>query len=267
MQIYPFHLCQPDESKSCGACCGLYNWQDYSRSTLKFSLRRRTKLFQQAKAKEDLAGYRQKIKALENIPPLSGDIYNCEFLGFIDQAEKKVGCLLHPALNEGLDLREFSFYGGALCAHHFCLSYSYLHYMEQLSVIKTIDDWYLYGLVITDIDLVKEFFKEIQARLGDSIRPEKLGDRKVHQALQDFFKLKESWKFAAPKNRLGKYYFSQAEWQIARIEYAKRWQIKPSRFDKILVSLSSEFKNLGEVHEAENIVEEKIKNFLTAYLG
>ena len=42
---YPFHLCQPNGAKSCGACCGLYNWQDHSRGTVNSLLRRRTSLF------------------------------------------------------------------------------------------------------------------------------------------------------------------------------------------------------------------------------
>ena len=38
-------LCQPDEGKSCGACCGLYNYVDSSRSSLRERLRSRTKRF------------------------------------------------------------------------------------------------------------------------------------------------------------------------------------------------------------------------------
>jgi len=84
-------------------------------------------------------------------------------------------------------------------------------------------------------------------------------------ALREFFQLKEDWKFASKNKRLGKYYFSQVEYNIARIEYEKKWGIKPSRFDKILVSLSSEFKTREEVAEAEAIIEEKIERVIEAY--
>jgi hypothetical protein len=40
--------------------------------------------------------------------------------------------------------------------------------------------------------------------------------------------------------------------------------MKPSRFDKILVSLSSEFKTREDVIEAELIIEEKIRKFIEA---
>ena len=60
-----------------------------------------------------------------------------------------------------------------------------------MSVILSLDDWYLYGVVITDIDLVKAFFTQIQNILGDSIRLERLRDAEVQGALCDFFRLKE----------------------------------------------------------------------------
>ena len=64
---------------------------------------------------------------------------------------------------------------------------------------------------------------------------------------------------------MGKYYFSHSEYQIARIEYEKNWKVKPSRFDKILVSLCSDFRTPEEVLEAESIVEGKIAGFVKAY--
>ena len=69
-----------------------------------------------------------------------------------------VGCLLHPMVNNGKDLREHSFYGKELCASHECPSYIYLTEEEKKSVIYGADDWYIYGLVITDIDFVKGYF-------------------------------------------------------------------------------------------------------------
>ena len=139
--------------------------------------------------------------------------------------------------------------------------------VEQKSVVAALEDWYLYGLVITDIDLVKEFFLQAQTRLGDSLREERLERRWVREALREFFALKESWKFASSRKRLGKYYFSHSEYQVARIEYEKNWSIKPSRFDKILVSLESDFQTREQVLEAESLIEGKISDFLRAYEG
>ena len=265
--LHSYPLCQPDSSKSCGACCGLYNWEDHSRDALERLLRRRTSLF--LSWKHDLRGF-QEVYAAEAFPfnpKLLETIYNCEFLGFLDNGKRRVGCLLHPSVNQGEDLRNHCYYGADLCAGHFCPSHTHLTRVEQKAVLSSLEDWYLYGLVITDIDLVKEFLRYVQARLGDSVREGRLQDPRVRLALQDFFRLKESWKFASSENRLGKYYFSHSEYQIARIEYQKNWKVKPSRFDKILVSLSSEFRKMEDILEAESAIEEKIKAFMGAYEG
>ena len=41
--------------------------------------------------------------------------------------------------------------------------------------------------------------------------------------------------------------------------------MKPSRFDKIFVSLSSEFNTEDDILEAESIIKEKIVKFIEAY--
>jgi hypothetical protein len=168
-------------------------------------------------------------------------------------------------VNQGRDLRDRCFYGAEICAGHFCPSHTHLTRAEQKSVLAALEDWYLYGLVITDIDLVKEFFHHVQTRLGDSVREERLEERKIRQSLREFFALKDTWMFSSSKKRLGKYSFSHSEYQIARIEYEKNWKVKPSRFDKILVSLCSDFRTPEEVFKAESIVEGKIEGFVRAY--
>jgi len=262
---YPVHLCQPDARKSCGACCGLYNYQDHSRSYLQNLLEKRTELYDSFGDKFQLEEYKKKEASFETSPKLLGAICNCEFLGFLDPEKKRIGCLLHPSQNQGEEFRYHSYYGPALCANHFCPSYSFLTVAEQKAVVAVLDDWYLYGLVITDIDLVKEFFRQAQERMGDCLDPRRLEDKSVKKAVQAFFALKENWQFAARNNRLGKYFFSFSEYQIARIEYEKQWKIKPSRFDKILVSLSSEFSSLEDVRSAEADIDGKIRNFVEAY--
>ena len=262
---YPVHLCQPDARKSCGACCGLYNYQDHSRSYLQNLLEKRTELYASFGDQFQLEEYKKKEASFETSPKLLEAICNCEFLGFLDPEKKRIGCLLHPSQNQGEELRYHSYYGPALCANHFCPSYSYLTVAEQKAVVAVLDDWYLYGLVITDIDLVKEFFRRAQERMGDCLDPQRLNDESVKKAVRAFFALKENWQFAARNNRLGKYFFSFSEYQIARIEYEKKWKIKPSRFDKILVSLSSEFLSLEDVQRAEADIDGNIQNFVDAY--
>ena len=262
MKKYPLHLCQPDQTKSCGACCGLYNLEDHSRGTITALLKQRTELFFSPGEKPDPAGYQKKVLAIPNQPKLCQTIHNCEFLGFVDKERRRVGCLLHPVLHQGRDLRTCAFYGAELCDNHFCISYSSLTPVEQKAVICSLDDWYLYGLVLTDVDFVKAFFYHVQNRMGDSVGTRKLEREEVRNALRNYFQLKESWKFSTHDKRLGKYYFSEAEYRIARIEYEKHLHMGPSRFDTIFISLASGFKKEGEVLVAESIIEEKIKQFI-----
>ena len=69
-------------------------------------------------------------------------IYCCEYLGFLDEAEKKVGCLLHPCQNGGSDMRGVSFYGRELCEGHLCPSYHYLSREEKVALTNIANDWY-----------------------------------------------------------------------------------------------------------------------------
>lgn len=198
---------------------------------------------------------------------LCADIYNCEFLGFLDGGTKRVGCLAHPAVNNGKDLKDFRdlcLYGSEICQNHFCPGYSCLSTVEQKAVVQCLDDWYLYGLIITDIDLVKEFFRHVENRIGDSIREKNLLNPNALSALKDFFMLKENWPFKASGPRLGKYYFTQTEYLISRIRYQERWGIPPSPYDKILVSLESDFSGKNQLEAAERIIEEKIEAFIAA---
>lgn len=264
---HPVHLCQPDKTKSCGACCGLYNWEDHSRPALQAILKLQTALVPLYRETEDFTAYLKLRDIKIKNKKLFETIYNCEFLGFIDDQQKKVGCLLHPAVTGGHDLRDYCFYGREICSSHFCPGYSCLTTIEQNAVAHCLNDWYLYGLVITDIDLVKEFFKYVENKIGDSIKEHQLHSPKVDKALNEFFSLKESWIFKTRENRLGKYYFSETEYNIARIEYGKRWGIPASRFDKILVSLESDFQTENDLHQAENIIEDTVDQFINAISG
>jgi hypothetical protein len=259
------HLCQPDNAKSCGACCGLYNWENHSRAALLGLLNGRTDCFAAAAIDGDVDGYRRRAEKLAPGPKLCETIYNCEFLGFVDGGRTRVGCMLHPACNRGTDLRSRSFYGAELCASHYCVGYTGLRVMEQQAVVQSVDDWYLYGLVITDIDLVKSFFAHAENRLGDCVRCDRLADKTACEALRDFFMLKEHWKFAAGSHMLGKYYFSEGEYYTARIDYEKRLGIRRSPFDRILVSLSSEFSQAADLEEAEAIIDGHLHRFVAAY--
>ncbi|MCP4630806.1 MAG: hypothetical protein GY850_45950, partial [bacterium] len=209
--------------------------------------------------------YRSRRNAAITNKKLFETIYNCEFLGFIDSNHRRVGCMLHPAVTGNQALRNNCFYGSKICNEHFCPSFGCLTTVEQRAVVESLDDWYLYGLVITDIDLVKEFFRHVENALGEGIKEKRLGNPKIRGLFREYFSLKETWPYKASKNRLGKYYFSKAEYAIARIEYEKKWGLPVSRYDKILVSLESDFKGPEQLKQAEEILDSIIRRFIEFY--
>jgi len=259
------HLCQPDLCKSCGACCGLYNYADSTRESLVGKLRNRTEMFRETvKVAADLKAFSGRIKKTESDEKLYEVIYCCEYLGFIDDEEKRVGCLLHPLQNDGTDMRDVSFYGKELCDGHFCPSYHFISREEKLSMVRIIDDWYLYGLCITDIDLVKEYFRFISEGIYEVPRPDRFKGRLRDIAL-DFFSLKISWPFrSTDTNRFGKYYFDGSQYMISHIDY-DALGCERSKFDKIFLSLTSRFRTLEELRRGEEIIRENIEEFIACY--
>lgn len=265
---FPIHLCQPDASKSCAACCGIYNFilndrfhtvQRLSRNTraLRCADRGRTECLQ-AHARAFRSPDNGEAKRFETV-------FNCEYVGFLNEDETLTGCLLHPARHRGRDLRDHSFYGAQLCEGHFCLSYYYLTLAEQQLVVNTLDDWYLYGLVITDIDLVKGYFQAVANRLGESIDPFKAARFPLKQKVRDFFHWKLSWPFSPLKpDRFGKYLFKGESYEEIRIPYG-RWHRKPSAHHSVLTALGSEFSTSAELDRAEALIEESVLDFVKAY--
>jgi hypothetical protein len=259
-------LCQPDAGKSCGACCGLYNYVDSSRASLEQRLRARTKRFREmVKNPGDVESYASQTKACEDFAKRYEVTYCCEYLGFLDAEEKRVGCLLHPQQNSGIDLRTCSFYGQEICAGHICPSHHFIPQSQSQILIKIIDDWYLYGLCMTDIDLVKTYFRLIADRVGEELKPEVFNNESLKNTAVEFFNWKITWPFRSPEiNRLGKYYFDGSQYMISYIDYAKFGR-EVSVLDPIFLSLSTSFQNTSEIDAAESLIWLNIESFISVY--
>jgi hypothetical protein len=259
-------LCQPDEYKSCGACCGLYNYVDSTRESLTQRLRARTKRFRKmVKNPGDVKYYAAATFAEEDFKKRYEVIYCCEYLGFLDETEKKVGCLLHPLQNSGLDLRAGSFYGQETCAGHLCPSHHFIPGNQAQILLKIIDEWYLYGLCLTDIDLVTDYFRRLADRIGEELKPEVFDNPSLKNIAREFFNWKINWPFRSDEtNRLGKYYFDGSQYMISYIDYAKFGR-EISPLDRIFMSLSSTFANAQEMEAAEDLIMGNIRQFVAMY--
>jgi hypothetical protein len=166
----------------------------------------------------------------------------------------------------GCDLRVHSFYGREICDGHFCPSYQKLDRNEAGTVLALLDDWYLYGSVITDIDFVKTFFRLVQNALGEELRPQViLGRPALAGILKEYFSLKVSWPFRdTSKLRFGKYYFVGEEYDIDRIDYAGLGSDVPA-YDPIFLSLTSFFRTKDDLDHALTKIDTLIKGFCHEY--
>jgi len=259
-------LCQPDSGKSCGACCGIYNYADSSQRALTVRLRRRTERFRASvRGEADLAAFSSWVHRVEDPARRFEVNHCCEFAGFLDGALRRVGCLLHPAQNDGVDLREASFYGRELCAGHRCPSDHFLTPAEKRMVIYLLEDWYLYGLCLTDIDLVKHYFRLLADRLGECPDPERFRHESVRAVARDFFHFKIRWPYRSPEtNRFGRFYFDGTQHLIRPIDY-EGIGCERSPLDGVFLSLASRFRNEGELRRAEERIGAVVDRCVAAY--
>jgi hypothetical protein len=159
-------------------------------------------------------------------------------------------------------MRDVSFYGQELCAGHLCPSHYFIPQSQQQILMKIIDDWYLYGLVLTDIDLVTKYFQLIADRAGAELKPEIFDNVSLRNIVREYFDWKITWPFRSLEtNRLGKYYFDGSQYMISHIDYEKFGR-SISPLNSILLSFSSSFKNTEELEEAERLIWSNIESFV-----
>ena len=245
------HLCQPDKQKSCAWCCGLYNNHVTSRAGLARKLRARTDEFARTRRTlEGILNFSERIKEKEKSQLLDPEFYSCEFVGFLNEEETRVGCMLHPLArgNGGTDWRGLSFHGAMACQGFFCRSYRELSTIQKEIVLSSVNDWFLFGLVISDADFIHGFFRLVAENFIDTATllmpaPAKL----VHE----FFHWKIDWPYRNSGSR-PKFIDYRALLRTKEdIPGQEPEQQALAPLDQIFVSLSSEFSSPSERLRAE----------------
>lgn len=129
-------LCYPDGKKSCFACCPPIRPQRYEHISFKTIIHR------------ELVNNTLRFKnSIPSRRPITG--YSCWAMAYIDDSFKIPGCLLHPYLNQGEDLRYLVDYGEK-CKRESCIEYdlfSILSEKEKLFYIRMTDrmDFFTYS--------------------------------------------------------------------------------------------------------------------------
>jgi hypothetical protein len=189
-----FHLCQPSRGASCGACCGLYNFRDHSRAALTQRLAEQaSRLRDVPREQEAWRAAAQETLESRREAPLFPAVRVCPLLGFLDDEQRRVGCLGHPKVTGGVDLRDCGVYRASVCETFTCPSFGWLEDAQARLVEAACQDWYLYGLVITDVEFVRGCLRLIERELGGPARPEQMLARPTAlEAVRHLFALKET---------------------------------------------------------------------------
>lgn len=259
------YLCQVSPTVSCGACCGLYNVADASAGRLEAVLNRRTTEFAGVtRSVDDIYGFQKAIAAIETQERPFRDFHHCPFIGLIGRKRSRVGCLLHPEAdgNDGIDFRGLSWYGGMACRSYFCPTYRQLPKRFRMAVRETASDWYHYGLIITEVEMLSCYFSAVEDRLKRRLQS---GDLLIHpdrhQAVRAFFQLKSHWPFrsfgaAGPAN----YFFEDGQYPCPPVGYPPGCG-GLSRYDRIFSALHSTFDRPGDLLAAEARIDELLLPF------
>lgn len=101
--------------------------------------------------------------------PAFEDVRVCPLLGFVDDAGRTVGCLGHPKVTGGADLRDCGVYDARTCESFECPSFIWLTPSQAQLIRAACPDWYVYGLVVTDVDFVRGCLRLLADAAGRAI--------------------------------------------------------------------------------------------------
>ena len=257
------YLCQVSDSVSCGACCGLYNLENVSRESLYKILEERTFEFAGiCREVSEIISFGETVcrRAHKNQP--FPEFHHCPFVGLIGSELSRVGCLLHPMAdgNKGIDFRGLSYYGGMACRIYFCPVNRCLPERIKIIVRACFDDWYTYGLIITEKDLISEIFREIEMLLGNQVNPDTISPQAL-SPIKRLLTLKLKWPFRSPEWPVGNYFFEDRQYCPPVIDYPKI-QANPSRYHGVLQALGSKFFSAESLYQAESILEDHFEDVM-----
>jgi hypothetical protein len=182
-------LCQRAKA-SCGACCGVYNRADPDRAAVHAELARHTRVL--ARAPRTPEGFREAAARLapDAPAPLIPTIRVCQLAGFLDAAETRVGCLAHPRVTGGVDLRACGVYDVDTCESFLCPSHATITEAEA-AILEGATDFHLYGLTVTDAPFVRAVLDAVAAGGGAPVEPRHLRHAPFAAALRRLLAVKE----------------------------------------------------------------------------
>ena len=260
------YLCQVSEKISCGACCGLYNVSRVTAHGMAEMLKKRTILFQ--KTERTIAGFNQYesiIVDVENQTRPFPEFHHCPYVALISPDCQSIGCLLHPMAegNHGVDYRGISFYGGMACKQYFCPTCKLLSERYKKIIRMVIDEWFLYGLIVTEHSMLAAVFEAIELKIGGPINLEHLNrSDPAKTILLNFFR---SQSHHLTRQDIGSnYFFEDQRYPNPMIDYLSLNR-PVSRYDAIFRCFRYRFETAEALVQADAQIDTMISE-LVRYL-
>jgi len=260
-------LCQRAQV-SCGACCGLYNRRELSRSAVNALLARRTAVL--SGAPRTVEGFRAAAASLaaQGEDTLFPSVRVCPLLGFLDAAGTRIGCLAHPLATGGPDLRDCGAYTAHICAGFVCPSHAWLSEEEAaLAAEACAGDAYLYGLVVTDVPFLKAALGAVAALAAAKVERRHLEDDAFRRALSRLLALKEE--LAPGSDGLFGAFRAAADGEpMGRtIDYAALGREAVSPYDSILTCVGADPRSGNDLDALEGEVRRRLEACAAAFLS
>jgi hypothetical protein len=265
------YLCQVNDSISCAACCGLYNMANTEKAHLTALLTERSRSFSRTpRSIEAIDAFANQVLITESQERPFDDFHHCPFIGLIGGPDYRVGCLLHPmgAGNNGVDYRGMSYYGGMACRTYFCPTHYHLSPDYKKILRLVLPDWYLYGLIVTEKNLVQALFRRVENRFQCALIPDLFRNNPTaSQKLVDLLAIKCDWPFRPTKaNTICHYFFTDNPAPRPAVDYDGLGEA-PSPWDDVFVELVSEFQSPAQLRRAEQLIEERVQAVVEALRG
>ncbi len=252
------YLCQVNEHISCGACCGLYNVADASREALTEMLAFRSRAFADVpRTLEGILAFQKEIESKECQDRPYPGFHHCPFTGLIGENLSRAGCLLHPMAdgNKGVDFRGLSYYGGMACRSYFCPACKQLPERYKQIIRYAAHDWYIFGLIATELGLLNAFFREVEKRIDRNVNPEDFtGNQKRIEVVREFLHYRIKWPFRRNTN-ICNYFFEDHLYRRTPVNYTPAG-VSSSPYDVIFRELESHFPAPDALQNAEAMLDD-----------
>ncbi len=159
------NICQPGGGASCALCCGSHNYNVSEDEMRRIFAQRRALYREHMETVETRQGSGDEVVDINREefyrmrpPKRIEDAIQCPYIGYIDDEETLIGCLLYAGSRQG-DIR-FSNFQNNTCVIFSCLAREILTEEEILYAARLTGDWFYYSLLINDINLLRKTAKE-----------------------------------------------------------------------------------------------------------